>query len=390
MTRYFTRHQSLKHIWYQRYNIRSSSRFDGVVPWYEKKGFKKEAWATGTQAAWWQLMKEREILYNNENKAKATILEIETSKSGSLKLWVNIDNPYAEKWDFGDVNIVTIRKNEMQVFKENYGMPRINTQISVTLSVYHRSENTGFSYKIKYEKTDFVKKQNYDNEGRKKNMALRININFDEDENYKINKAKEERDLGTALVKTAIITEDKLSFKKGLKHLENAANILQDVLILKQKKIKLEQRLYLEHSLELLNCIIYAAKSDYIRFVELPQSKKEMKNSLYKLFGEIKLKMAESYKKIAKMTLEYSPPITELHASSLCSLYHNLTNAHMGFYKANPNDEDAKLIIKYLEKAIKLGGIANEGDFENDKRFLEDIKNSNEALKKFVDNFFNN
>ena len=29
--KHYTRHQSLKHIWYQRYNSRSSSRYDGVV-----------------------------------------------------------------------------------------------------------------------------------------------------------------------------------------------------------------------------------------------------------------------------------------------------------------------------------------------------------------------
>ncbi len=152
MAKYYTRHQSLKHIWYQRYNTRSSSRDDGVVPWYEQKAFKSDAWAAGCEAAWNQLMEERESLYNNENIAKAEIIDIETTKAGSAKLWVNVDNPYAEKWDCGDVNKVTIRKNKENLFMANYGKPEIGKVIFVTLEVYTRGGNTGFSYKIKYDK----------------------------------------------------------------------------------------------------------------------------------------------------------------------------------------------------------------------------------------------
>jgi len=158
MARYYTRHQSLKHIWYQRYNSRSSSRWDGVVPWYAKKGFKSEAWSSGTEAAWWQLMKERELLCNNENIAKAEIVEIERTSSNSIKLWVNVDNPHAEKWDFGDVNGVTIRKSDENLFRSNYGVPKIGEIIYVTLDVYHRQGNTGFSYKIKYERPQIDKR----------------------------------------------------------------------------------------------------------------------------------------------------------------------------------------------------------------------------------------
>lgn len=154
MAKYYTRHQSLKHIWYQRYNSRSSSRWDGVVPWYAKCAFKSDAWKAGCEVAWNQLMLERENLYNNENIAKAEIVDIESTKSGSMKLWINIDNPYAEKWDFGDINGVTIRKNHENIFLVNYGRPKIGKVIYVTLDVYNRGGNTGLSYKIKYNKSE--------------------------------------------------------------------------------------------------------------------------------------------------------------------------------------------------------------------------------------------
>jgi hypothetical protein len=151
LVKYYTRHQSLKHIWYQRYNSRTNSRSDGVVPWYAKKAYKSDAWKAGCDASWNQLMNERESLYKNENVARAEIIEIESTASGSIKLWVNIDNPYAEKWDFGDVNEVVIRKNKTNLFINNYGEPRIGNMIYVTLETYTRGGNTGLSYKIKYD-----------------------------------------------------------------------------------------------------------------------------------------------------------------------------------------------------------------------------------------------
>ena len=148
MAKYYTRHQSLKHLWYMRYNSRTTSIWDGTVP---KCAFKSDAWRLGIQAAWRQLMEERKQLYYNENIAAAEIVDMETTKSGSTKLWVNVDNPYAEKWDFGDINGVTISKSKENLFQILYGTPQIGKIIFVTLVIYNRQGNTGFSYRIKYD-----------------------------------------------------------------------------------------------------------------------------------------------------------------------------------------------------------------------------------------------
>lgn len=397
MAKYYTRHQSLKHIWYQRYNSRSSSRWDGVVPWYAKKGFKSEAWRAGCESAWNQLMEERELLFNNENHVNAEIVDIERTKSGSIKLWVNVNNPYAEKWDFGDINKVTIRKNKEKQFLAKYGKPEIGKVINVTLESYHREGNSGFSYKIQYDKSELYQNESKEKYEGRENMYEKP-VNFDKDDYDKLYEAIQENIRGLSLVETAIISEDKEAFNKGIQCLTNSIRYAKNVDYNRSNYTR-RHKYFVENIIASSRVGICQANVNWYKTIKIPNASEEEKKPLYKKLGELQLEYAKSFKELGEIRLESAEEKDILdYKGCMYNSFWQTTLAYRSFYLAEPKEEYIEFIMKFAEKSFdmlrKLSPEARKFDDANSENVMAELEklyqesgNSKEAKEKFIDKF---
>jgi len=394
LVKYYTRHQSLKHLWYQRYNSRTNSRSDGVVPWYAKEAYKSGAWKKGTEAAWQQLMKERELLYNNQNIAKAQIMDIESTASGSVKLFVNVDNPYAEKWDFGDVNEVTIKKSDENLFRTNYGIPEVGKIIYVTLDVYHKTGNVGFSYKIKYDESKSKQKLNNKKNMGGKNMDGELEpVNFDQGDYEQVLNGKAEMARGESLMGTSVVSEDEGAFNRGIECVENGIRILKSVNY-NRPNYNQRQRFFVEEAIASGYLQISIAKGKWMEEVEIPNASNEEKKTLFNKHGEQLLKVAEAWRRLSEIRLQRAEGDDIIqHKIGMHAVFFNSFLAYKSFYKADSTDEKANLAIKFAEKAFKMyNNVPAERKDDNavsyfsyQEKMIQNAKTSPESKKKLIE-----